>query len=99
MASRINVLIAPEQYQRVHDASMNLSRLLRDLLQNHFSASKIVLSVSPLLKTAYQDVITKLGAEDQELEPYFLNALDAYLADKTSEMDTLRKKLKTGGDG
>ena len=91
---RINILIRPSQYQRVNAAGLNMSGLVRGLLDDHFSDEKIVFAVSPKVKAVYQHVISNLGAEDRELETYFLEALDKYLAAKTREIEDLRKSIK-----
>jgi len=91
---RVNVLVRPDQKKRATDAGLNMSGLIRGLLDDHFSEEKIVLSVSPRVKGVYQHLISNLGAEDRELEIYFLEALDKYLADKTRQIDELRKSIK-----
>jgi len=91
---RVNVLVRPDQHQRVMSADLNMSGLIRGLLDDHFSEEKIVLSVSPRVKQVYQTLISNLGAEDRELEIYFLEALDKFLADKTRQIDDLRKSIK-----
>ena len=91
---RVNVLVRPEQHQQVMSAGLNMSGLIRGLLDDHFSEEKIVLSVSPRVKEVYRLLISNLGAEDRELEIYFLEALDKFLADKTRQIDDLRKSIK-----
>jgi len=71
-----------------------MSGLIRGLLDDHFSEEKIVLSVSPRVREVYQLLISNLGAEDRELEIYFLEALDKFLAEKTRQIDDLRKSIK-----
>ena len=91
---RVNVLIRPEQHRQVMSAGLNMSGLIRDLLDDHFSEEKIVLSVSPQVQHVYQKLISNFGAEDKELEIYFLEALDRFLAEKTRQIDDLRKSMK-----
>jgi len=91
---RMNILVRPDQHKRVTSAGLNMSGLIRGLLDDHFSDEKIVLSVSPRVKKVYQQLISNLGAEDRELEIYFLEALDKFLADKTRQIDDLRKSIK-----
>ena len=91
---RINILIRPDQHERVMAAGLNMSGLVRGLLDDHFSEEKIVLSVSPRVTQVYHHLISNLGAEDKDLEIYFLEALDQYLADKTRQIDDLRKSIK-----
>ena len=91
---RMNILIRQDQHRRVTTSGLNMSGLIRGLLDDHFSDEKIVLSVSPRVKEVYQQLISNLGAEDRELEIYFLEALDKFLADKTRQIDDLRKSIK-----
>ena len=92
---RINVLVRDDQYQTVAKAGLNMSGLMRGLLDDHFSDEKIVFSVSARVKKVYQHLISNFGAEDKELEIYFLQALDQYLAEKTRQIETLRKTIKS----
>ena len=91
---RVNVMVRPDQKKQVNKAGLNMSGLIRGLLDDHFSEEKIVLSVSPRVRKVYEHVISNLGAEDKELEIYFLEALDKFLADKTRQIDALRKSIK-----
>ena len=91
---RVNILVRRDQHEHVMSAGLNMSGLIRGLLDDHFSDEKIVLSVSPRVKEVYQLLISNLGAEDRELEIYFLEALDKFLAEKTRQIDDLRKSIK-----
>lgn len=71
-----------------------MSGLIRGLLDDHFSDEKITLSVSTDVKDFYHTIISNLGAEDKELEVYFLEALDKFLADRSGQIDDLRKSIK-----
>jgi len=92
---RINVLVRPDQYEKVNEVGLNMSGLIRGLLDDHFGDQRIVFSVSPRVKEVYQRVISNFGAEDRELEEHFLEALDKYLEKKTREIETLRQSIKT----
>jgi esterase/lipase len=92
---RVNVLLHREQYDRVNEAGLNMSGLIRGLLDDHFSEEKIVFSVSPKVKAVYQNIISNFGGEDKDLEAYFLKALDQFLADKTQQIASLRKSIQT----
>jgi hypothetical protein len=91
---RINVMIREDQHRAVMDAGLNMSGLLRDLLDDHFSESKITLSVSTKTKQIYDNLISNFGGRDRDLEPHFVQAMDRVLQAKMSEIDALRKKLK-----
>lgn len=91
---RVNVLLRRDQHKQVVSAGLNMSGLIRGLLDDHFSEEKIVLSVSEDVKELYQTLISNLGAEDKELEVYFLEALDKFLVERTRQIDDLRKSIK-----
>ena len=95
---RINVTVRADQYDRVNQNGLKMSGLIRGLLDDHFSEQKIVFAVSPKVKKIYQQVISNFGGEDKELEKYFLEALDKYLAQKTQQIQTLRQTIKTDGN-
>lgn len=90
---RINILVRTDQYEKVASAGLNMSGLIRGLLDDHFGDEKIVFSVNPKVKAVYQNVISNFGAEDEELENYFLSALDQYLETKTQQITNLRKEI------
>ena len=92
---RISVLVREDQYERVVAANLNMSGLIRGLLEDHFSEERIVFSVSPEVKEVYRTVVSNFGAEDKDLEVYFLEALDKYLEEKTRQIDALRKTIKS----
>ena len=51
---RVNVLVRPDQHQKVMSAGLKMSGLIRDLLDDHFSEEKIV--------GAYTDMYAALQA-------------------------------------
>lgn len=91
---RINVMVREDQHQAVMDAGLNMSGLLRDLLDDHFSESKITLSVSSKTKKIYDNLVSNFGANDRDLEPHLVLAIDKVLQSKMDEIDALRKSLK-----
>ena len=90
---RVNVLLRPDQYSKVHDSGLSLSGLVRDLIDDRFSESKIVLSVERDTKRFYDTIVSNFGSDDMELEKFLLGALDEFLAQKADQIDKLRTKL------
>ena len=90
---RINVLITQEQYQQVLKANLSLSGLIRDLLDDRFSDTRIVLSLGKETKKLYDYVISNFAVDDRDLEPQIIEALDKFLESKTKEIGRLRKKI------
>jgi hypothetical protein len=93
---RINILIREDQYERMNQSNLNTSGLIRGLLDDHFSDAKITFSMGEETKQLYQNIISNFGAEDSEIEPYFVEALDRYLLDKSRAIEDIRKGLKKG---
>jgi hypothetical protein len=91
---RVNVLITAEQHAKVSKLGLNLSGLVRDLLDDHFSGSHITVSLSSRVRGLYDQVISNFGASDEDLEPYLAEALDRFLADKGREIARMRGRLK-----
>lgn len=91
---RINIMLREDQRQAVMDAGLNMSGLLRDLLDDHFSESKITLSVSTKTKRIYDNLVSNFGTNDRDLEPHLVLAMDKVLQSKMDEIDALRKSLK-----
>jgi hypothetical protein len=91
---RVNVLISAEQYAKVGKLKLNLSGLVRDLLDDHFSGSHITVSLSSRVRGLYDQVVSNFGATDKDLEPYLADALDRFLAHKAKEIERMRGKLK-----
>ena len=76
---RINILIRPQQHRQVLEQGLSLSGLIRDLLDDRFSDTKIILSLSKRSKKLYDHIISNFGAADAELESYIIEALDKFL--------------------
>ena len=96
---RINVTVRADQYERISDKGLNASGLIRGLLDDHFSETTIVFSVSAEVKGIYEQVISNFGGEDRELEAFFVDAMDRYLEQKTSQISKLRKTIVPGRAG
>ena len=82
------------QYQKIREAKLSLSGLIRDLIDDRFSDKKVVLSVSPETRALYDLAISNFGATDAELERFFAQSLDALLEEKAVEIQKVRAKLK-----
>jgi hypothetical protein len=92
---RVNILITEEQHHQVASGGLSLSGLVRDLLHDRFSDTKITLSLSKRSKRLYDNIISNFGASDKELERFFVEALDRFLDEKSKEISQLRGELQT----
>lgn len=91
---RINILIRHDQYQELTNKELSLSGLVRDLIDDRFSDTKIILKVSPRAKKLYDLIISNFGVGDDEFESFLIDALDRFLIKRSSELEKLRKELK-----
>ena len=91
---RISLLLREEQYQKLSDKGLNLSGLVRDLLDDYLSDHKITLSVSEDTRNLYDKIISNSGSSDMDLEKYFRKSLEGLLDAKIEEMKQLKKAFK-----
>ncbi len=86
-------MIKKEQYQKLHEAGLNTSGLVRDLIDDYLSDYKITVSVTEETRGLYDKIVSNTGSTDIEVEVYFREALKKMLADKIEEMKKLQKTL------
>ncbi|MEM9305452.1 MAG: hypothetical protein AAGE01_25310 [Pseudomonadota bacterium] len=91
---RVNILIREDQHEQVVGEGLNMSGLVRGLLDDHFNHAKVVLSLSPEARRIYEMIISNFGVSDAVLEPYVLKALDAFLEDRIKTIESLRNSIK-----
>lgn len=96
---RINILVRQSQYERVQNAGLNLSGLVRDLLDDRFSHRKVVLAVSPEVRALYDEVISNFGATDSDLERALIRSLEALLKEKQEAISNVLARISKGSEG
>jgi len=90
---RISLVIREDQYQKMSTDNVNVSGLIRDLIDDHYSRHSITLNVSEETRTLYDQVVSKAPKGDTDIEPYFKSALREMLKDKIHQMEKLSKEL------
>ena len=91
---RISLMVREDQYESITSEGLNLSGLIRDLLDDYFSEHKITLSVEEDTKKIYDQLVANTGTTDKDLEKYLREALGKLLGDRIKSMQALEKKLK-----
>jgi hypothetical protein len=86
---RISLMIGEDQYDAIMARGMNLSWLVRDLVDDYLRENRIVLKVSDDTRKLYEQ-ISSLGVED-EFEKFFMEALHSLLKMKIQKMLDLEK--------
>jgi hypothetical protein len=86
---RISLLLREEQYTEISEKGINLSGLVRDLLDDYLSEHKITISVGEETKDLYDMVISNTGSSDEDLEGYLKQGLKDMLKDKIKVMQKI----------
>lgn len=90
---RISLLLREDQYQKITDDGLNLSGLVRDLIDDHLSEHKITLSVTEETRQLYDLIVSNTGSTDEDLEKYLKDTLKMLLSDRIKSMQELEKKI------
>lgn len=93
---RISLFIGADQYESINSKGLNLSWLLRDLIDDYLGAKKIVLNVNDETLDLYQQIVGSGGTLDSEFEPFFRDALKEFLRSKIENMQKLEKLVAKG---
>lgn len=91
---RISLMIREDQHLRLLDLGVNMSGLIRSLIDDHLSESKITLAVSEQSAHLYQQIVSHTGSTDADVEPYLRAALKRMLKDRIAQMEKLHRSIK-----
>ena len=94
---RISLLIKDEHHQALNKKNINISGLVRDLLDDYFSDYKITVGVSEPTRNLYDQIVANTGSNDEDIEIYFRRALKKLLKDKIVAMQALHANLEEDG--
>jgi hypothetical protein len=97
---RISLLIGEDQYEEITKRKLNLSWLVRDLLDNYLNENCITLDVSEETRILYEQIVGPNGESiDADFEPLLKEALRSLLKIKIERMQQLAKTAfpKEGG--
>lgn len=90
---RISLHITEKQYNEIHQKGINLSGLVRDLIDDYLSENKVILSVDDKTKQLYDHIISHTGASDMDLIDPLRSALKVLLNKKIKFMKKLADEL------
>jgi len=90
---RISLMIGEDQHEKLLETGANISGLVRDLIEDHLSEHKVTIAVSEETRNVYNQIISRTGSNDEEIEPYLKKCLKEMLGDKIKSMTTLHKSL------
>lgn len=87
-------MIREDQHQKLLASGLNVSGLIRDLVDDYMSDFKITLSVTEETRRIYDRVVANTGATDADLEKYIVKALKELLKSRIQQMQELEQDLK-----
>lgn len=90
---RISLMIREDQYNTVTEAGLNLSGLIRDLIDDYLSEHKITLSVTEETKSLYDLIVSNTGSTDEDVEKYLKSTLKLLLKDRIKAMQELESRV------
>ena len=91
---RISLMIREDQHAQLLELGVNMSALIRSLIDDHLSESKITLAVSEDAAHLYRQVVSNTGTTDADVEPYLRAALKTMLKDRIAEMEKLHRTIE-----
>jgi hypothetical protein len=91
---RISLVIREDQYQKLSGGNVNVSGLIRDLIDDHYSRHSITINVSDETRDLYDELVSHADGGDKEIEPYLRQALQNMLKDKIKKMEKLQRALE-----
>lgn len=87
-------MIKSDQYETLNQQGLNLSGLIRDLIDDHLSEFKITISVSEETRRLYDTIVSNTGSTDDDIEVYFKEALAKLLDERIRDMKKLQTQLQ-----
>jgi len=91
---RISLMIREDQHARLTELGVNMSGLIRSLIDDHLSESKVTLSVSEEVSNLYRQIVSNTGSTDSDIEPYLRAALKKMLKERISQLEKLHRTIK-----
>ncbi len=91
---RISLMIREDQHERLAELGVNVSGLVRSLIDDHLSESTITFAVSTETANLYREIVSHTGSTDADIEPYLRQALKSMLKDRIARMEKLHRTIK-----
>lgn len=89
---RISLLIGEDQYDEINKRKLNLSWLVRELLDNYLKQNSITLDVTDETRQLYEQIVgTNTDDIEKDFEPLLRDALKSLLKIKIDKMQQLAK--------
>lgn len=90
---RISLMVREDQYKSLMEQGVNVSGLVRDLIDDHLSEHKITLGVSEKTRLLYDRLVSNTGSTDADIEVFFRKSLAQLLDEKIKDIQSLQNEL------
>jgi len=90
---RISLMIADDQYKVLSERGLNLSWLVRDLLDDYLKENRITFHVHKETQALYEKIGGLTTMNDNAFEPFLRDALKEYLKHQIEKMQNLDHQL------
>ncbi len=91
---RISLMVRADQHATLSDKGLNVSGLVRDLIDDYLSEHTITISVGEETRSLYDQIVANTGSTDKDVEVYLREALKNLLKEKVRAMQRLGKQLE-----
>ena len=88
---RISLMIGEDQYDAIGSKGLNLSWLIRDLIDDYLSSKTLNIAVTDETRNLYEKIVSSVGDMDKDFEPFLKEALHNYLKSRIEDMKKLEK--------
>lgn len=90
---RISLMIGEDQYKDINERGLNLSWLVRDLLDDYLKENRITFNVHKETQALYEKIGGLTAMDDSAFEPFLREALKNYLRHQISRLQSLDQQL------
>jgi hypothetical protein len=90
---RINITVLQSQYETLTQRGLNVSALIRQLLDQYLGGRTITLHVDPETQQLFELLRSEAGVQHQDLVDELKPALRRLLDKRLKHLESLRKKL------
>ena len=91
---RISLMVRSDQHAALSEKGLNVSGLVRDLIDDYLSEHTVTISVGEETRSLYDRIVANTGSTDKDVEIYLREALKHLLKDKVRAMQKLEEQLE-----
>jgi hypothetical protein len=90
---RINITMTESQHDELVQRGVNVSGLIRELVEQYLSPSTITLNVDPDTRSLYEEAVVRSGATEADVTARLRRMMSDLLDDRLKELEALRRQL------